>query len=173
MNQKELRMSEAEVVKILQPLLSKIGFNFLSSDTNRQLTSNTNKKVIISPDFIAQKRIDGNDYKIAIEFKQNSNLNDAVKYGIKTLNMVGNIQSYDKLLLLLINRNNSNYKSSLLERYQLEKPTNLEIINLNELEKWSENLANKITTFWKSFSNIASNQFSKYENSRIARKHFD
>ena len=135
MSKKEPSMNEAEVAKTLQDLLSKIGFNVIFSDANKQLRN---------PDFIAKKRVDGNDYKIAIEIKENSNLNEAVKYGIETLKKVNEVETFDKLLLLLTNRNTNNLKSPQLDRFHLENPTKLEIIDLTELEKWSENLKNEL-----------------------------
>ncbi len=154
MNEKEPRINEAEVIEKLQHLLSKIGFEVIFSDTNIQFRN---------ADFIAKKRVNGNDYKIAIEVKGNSNLNDAVKHGIETLKKINEVQTFDKLLLLLLNRSNNVLKSSQLDRFHLANPTNIEIINLTELEKWSENLTNELTvkelnevfyyiTIWVTFS---------------------
>ncbi len=74
MNEKEPHNTEVEVSEKLKELLAKIGFNVQYSDSNYRIRN---------PDFIAQKRVNGSDYKIAIELKGNSNINDAVKYGIK------------------------------------------------------------------------------------------
>jgi restriction system protein len=140
MKEKELHNTEIEVSKKLTELLSKIGFNVHFSDTNPRVRS---------PDFIAKKRIDGTEYKIAIELKGNSNSNDAIRNGIKTLTDVNENKSFDKLLLLLLNRNNINRNNLQLQNFLVENPTNLEIINLDELENWAETLSSELTPIEK------------------------
>jgi restriction system protein len=136
MTDKEPQSSEIAVSKTLTEFMSKIGFNVQFSDTNPRLKN---------PDFIAQKRIDGTEYKIAIELKSNSNINDAIKNGIKTLTSVNAVTNYDKLLLLLLNRDNRNIQNSALKNFLSNNPTNLEIINLDDLEKWSKSLSDELS----------------------------
>ena len=136
MREKEPHFTEVEVSKKLTELLSKIGFNVQFSDTNPRLRS---------PDFIALKRVDGLDYKIAIELKSNSNINEAIKNGIKTLTDVNETRNFDKLLLLLLNRTNFNRSNPTVKHFINDNPTNLEIINLDDLEKWSENLSDELS----------------------------
>ncbi len=136
MKEKEPHNTELEVAERLTELLAKIGFNVKYSDISHQARN---------PDFIAQKRVDGNEYKIAIELKGNSNNNDAVRYGIKTLTAVNETGEFDKLLLLLLNRKNINRNNPTLQEFLSNNPTNLEIINLDDLEKWSESLSNELS----------------------------
>ena len=135
MREKEPHITELAVSEILTKLLAKIGFKVQYSDTNHRVRN---------PDFIAQKRVDGSDYKIAIELKGSSNINDAVKNGIATLKAVNEEKKFDKLLLLLLNRNNFNRKKPSLQNFLRNNPTNLEIINLDDLEKWSESLSKEL-----------------------------
>ncbi|MBL0737292.1 restriction endonuclease [Flavobacterium sp. GN10] len=136
MQKKEQQSSEIAVSRTLTEFMSKIGFNVQFSDVY------PNQK---NPDFIAQKRINGTEYKIAIELKSNSNINDAIKNGIKTLTNINSATNYDKLLLLLLNRNNPNIQSLPLRNFLTNNPTNLEIINLEDLEKWSKDLSDELS----------------------------
>lgn len=136
MTEREPHFTELEVSKKLTELLSKIGFNVEFSDTNPRLRS---------PDFIAKKRVEGLEYKIAIELKSNSNINDAVRNGIKTLTDVNEQRSFDKLLLLLLNRTNFKRSNPSLQNFLNDNPTNLEIINLDDLQKWSESLSEELS----------------------------
>ena len=54
--------------------MSKIGFHIQFTDTNYRLRT---------PDFIAKKRVDGAEYKIAIELKSSSNVNEAIRNGVE------------------------------------------------------------------------------------------
>lgn len=55
-------------------------------------------------------------------------------------------KEYDKLLLLLLNRDKRQYKNSaFLQQFLSSNPTNLEILNLEDLEKWSQNLSNELS----------------------------
>lgn len=135
MTEKEPQNKEIEVANKLTKLLGKIGFNVEFSDTNPRLRS---------PDFIAQKRVDGLEYKIAIELKGNSNINDAIRNGIKTLTDVNDKSTFDRLLLLLLNSPNSRRIDNSLHSFLNDNPTNLEIISLDDLEKWSQNLSDEL-----------------------------
>jgi len=136
MTEREYQSYELKVSKKLIDLLSKIGFNVQFSDNNSRLRS---------PDFIAQKRIEGIEYKIAIELKNNSNINEAIRNGIKTLTAAKSKTNFDKLLLLLVNSNQS-INTPALQSFLNENPTSLEIININDLEKWSKSLAEELLT---------------------------
>lgn len=136
MKEKESQNIEQEVSEKLTELLAKIGFNVKYSDTNHQGRN---------PDFIAQKRVDGDEYKIAIELKANTNINEAIRSGIKTLTTVNEAEKFDKLLLLLLNKNSISRNSSTLQKYLSENATNIEIINLDDLEKWSESLSSELS----------------------------
>lgn len=131
---------EIVVANKLTKLLGKIGFNVQFSDTNPEIRS---------PDFIAQKRVDGAEYKIAIEVKGNYNVNDAIRNGIKTLKNTNDKNTFDRLLLLLLNSPNSRRIDNSLHKFLHNNPTNLEIISLDDLEKWSENLSVELTPIEK------------------------
>lgn len=93
-------------------------------------------------DVMAIKGLEDNkSYGVAIEVKSNQNLNKAIKYGIETLERVDSQTNFDKLLLVL-NTNNqiNNTDEKLIKKYQLQQPTNIEIISLNNLETWAKNL---------------------------------
>lgn len=128
--------TEIEVSKKLTETLSKIGFNIQFSDTNPRVRN---------PDFIAQKRVSGSEYKIAIELKNNSNINDAIKNGINTLTKITEAKKFDKLLLLLLNRNNLNRKDASLQHFLKDNPANLEILNLDDLDRWTQSLSDEIS----------------------------
>lgn len=136
MKEKEPHYTEVEVSEKLKDNLSKIGFNVRYSYTNHSVRN---------PDFIAQKMVNGVDYKIAIELKGNSNANDAIKHGIRTLTDVSKQASFNKLLLLLLNRSIRHKQSNQLIDFLKDNPTNLEIINLDDLERWTQNLSNELT----------------------------
>lgn len=133
---KEPNYTEALIAGRLTVLLSKIGFYVGFTDTDTTLRS---------PDFIAKKRLEGVEYKIAIELKDNSNINEAVRNGIRTLTDVNEQNNFDKLLLVLLNRTNFNRRSTPLRHFLNDNPTNLEIINLEDLEKWSESLSEELS----------------------------
>ena len=93
-------------------------------------------------DVMAIKRLgDNKSYGVAIELKSNKNLNQAIKYGIETLERVDSQSNFDKLLLV-INKNGQidNKDSELIKQYQLKQPTNIEIITLDNLETWVKDL---------------------------------
>ena len=137
MTERVLHNTEIEVLEALTKLLSKIGFHIQLTDTNYRLRT---------PDFIAKKRVDGAEYKIAIELKSSSNVNEAIRNGVKTLTEMAEAKEYDKLLLLLLNRDKRQYKNSaFLQQFLSSNPTNLEILNLEDLEKWSQNLSNELS----------------------------
>lgn len=137
MTERVLHNTEIEVLEALTKLLSKIGFHIQFTDTNYRLRT---------PDFIAKKRVDGAEYKIAIELKSSSNVNEAIRNGVKTLTERAEAKEYDKLLLLLLNRDKRQYKNSaFLQQFLSSNPTNLEILNLEDLEKWSQNLSNELS----------------------------
>ena len=137
MTERVLHNTEIEVLEALTKLLSKIGFHIQFTDTNYRLRT---------PDFIAKKRVDGAEYKIAIELKSSSNVNEAIRNGVKTLTEMAEAKEYDKLLLLLLNRDKRQYKNSaFLQQFLSSNPTNLEILNLEDLEKWSQNLSNELS----------------------------
>jgi len=142
MKDKEPAVTEAEVAAKLAMLLLKMGFKVDSNHNSRVRT----------PDLIAEKKVDGLDYKIAIELKNSTDVNQAVRAGIDTLNNASKIKRYDKLLLLLMNNRSSGRKSVQLQNYLHNNPTNLEIINLEELEKWSESLPDEQTA--KEFNEV-------------------
>lgn len=136
MTENQLHSTEMEVSKKLIKLLSKIGFDVHFSDIHLRTRN---------PDFIAQKRIDGTAYKIAIELKASSNINDAIRNGINTLTQVNSAKEYDKLLLLILNRNTIKINNALIRHFLIDNPTNLEIINLEDLERWSKTLSNELS----------------------------
>lgn len=137
MTERVLHNTEIEVLEALTKLLSKIGFHIQFTDTNYRLRT---------PDFILKKRVDGAEYKIAIELKSSSNVNEAIRNGVKTLTEMAEAKEYDKLLLLLLNRDKRQYKNSaFLQQFLSSNPTNLEILNLEDLEKWSQNLSNELS----------------------------
>lgn len=137
MTERVLHNTEIEVLEALTKLLSKIGFHIQFTDTNYRLQT---------PDFIAKKGVDGAEYKIAIELKSSSNVNEAIRNGVKTLTEMAEAKEYDKLLLLLLNRDKRQYKNSaFLQQFLSSNPTNLEILNLEDLEKWSQNLSNELS----------------------------
>ena len=137
MTERVLHNTEIEVLEALTKLLSKIGFHIQFTDTNYRLRT---------PDFIAKKRVDGAEYRIAIELKSSSNVNEAIRNGVKTLTEMAEAKEYDKLLLLLLNRDKRQYKNSaFLQQFLSSNPTNLEILNLEDLEKWSQNLSNELS----------------------------
>ncbi|WP_367867779.1 restriction endonuclease [Pedobacter sp. WC2423] len=136
MTENQLHSTEMEVSKKLIKLLSKIGFDVHFSDIHLRTRN---------PDFIAQKRIDGTAYKIAIELKASSNINDAIRNGINTLTQVNSAKEYDKLLLLILNRNTIKINNALIRHFLIDNPTNLEIINLEDLERWSQTLSNELS----------------------------
>ena len=137
MTERVLHNTEIEVLEALTKLLSKIGFHIQFTDTNYRLRT---------PDFIAKKRVDGAEYNIAIELKSSSNVNEAIRNGVKTLTEMAEAKEYDKLLLLLLNRDKRQYKNSaFLQQFLSSNPTNLEILNLEDLEKWSQNLSNELS----------------------------
>ncbi len=125
--------TEREVSKKLTEALSRIGFNVQFSDTNQEF---------VNPDFIAKKRVSGSEYKIAIELKDKSNINNAINRGIKMLEKINKVEKFDKLLLLFLNRNNLNIKNDSSHVFLRENPTNFEIINLDDLDRWTQNLSN-------------------------------
>ncbi|MCM0314721.1 restriction endonuclease [Bacteroides fragilis] len=137
MTERVLHNTEIEVLEALTKLLSKIGFHIQFTDTNYRLRT---------PDFIAKKRVDGAEYKIAIELKSSSNVNEAIRNGVKILTEMAEAKEYDKLLLLLLNRDKRQYKNSaFLQQFLSSNPTNLEILNLEDLEKWSQDLSNELS----------------------------
>ena len=137
MTERVLHNTEIEVLEALTKLLSKIGFHIQFTDTNYRLRT---------PDFIAKKRVDGAEYKIAIELKSSSNVNEAIRNGVKTLTEMAEAKEYDKLLLLLLNRDKRQYKNSaFLQQFLSSNPTNLEILNLEKKKKWSQNLSNELS----------------------------
>lgn len=140
MTEKKPQNREIEVANKLTNLLGKIGFNVKFSDTNPRLRS---------PDFIAHKRVDGLEYKIAIELKGNSNLNNTIRNGIKALTNIDNKSSFDRLLLLLLNSPNSREIDSSLNSFLNDNPTNLEILSLDDLEKWSQSLSDELNPIEK------------------------
>lgn len=93
-------------------------------------------------DVMAIKGLDDNkSYGIAIELKSNQNLNKAIKYGIETLERVDSQTNFDKLLLVLNKEGQiNNEDEKLIKKYQLQQPTNIEIISLNNLETWAKDL---------------------------------
>lgn len=123
--------AEIQALKKLTGLLGKIGFNVQFSDTS---WGDRN------PDFIAQKRVGGQNYTIAIEVKSNSNTKHAIKYGVETLAAASKQRTYDRLLLLLLNSNSIDRNGSTFQNISRNHPTNLEIMGLDDLERWSESL---------------------------------
>lgn len=93
-------------------------------------------------DVMAIKSLEDNkSYGIAIELKSNKNLNQAIKYGIETLERVASQTTFDKLLLVLNKKALIDNKDlEIIKRYQLKQPTNIEIITLNNLETWAKEL---------------------------------
>ncbi|WFB70044.1 restriction endonuclease [Chryseobacterium sp. WX] len=136
MIERQPEKNEKDALEILSKQLSQIGFNVKFSDNVQRLRG---------PDFIANKRINGIEYKIAIELKSNKQITEAIRNGINTLKEVNKKNHFDKLLLLLLNKNSKNFNNANLIKYQNENPTNLEIINLDDLEKWSQNLSDEIS----------------------------
>ncbi len=137
MAERVLHSMETEALEAVTNLLSKIGFHIQSVDTNYRLRT---------PDFIAKKKVDDTEYKIAIELKSGSNINEAIKNGVKTLTEMAEAKEYDKLLLLLLDRDKKQYKNSaFLQQFLFSNPTNLEILNLEDLEKWSQDLSNELS----------------------------
>lgn len=136
MSKKEPHVTEKEVFDKLEEYLSKCGFNIHFNDTYRNVQG---------PDFVAQKRIKGAEYRIAIELKSSRNISEAVRNGIKTLSKANESTKFDKLLLLLRNTNNAHKKNIALQNFQSENPTNLEIINLEDLGRWSQDLSNELS----------------------------
>jgi restriction system protein len=128
---------EILVKEKLTEILSKIGFNVSFIDDNTNLRN---------PDFIAQKRLNGLDYKIGIELKGNTNINSAIEYGIKTLNDANERLKFDKLLLLLNDNLQLNKPTRNLESFLKNNPTNFEIINVKDLQSWSDNLEKLLST---------------------------
>ncbi len=93
-------------------------------------------------DVVAIKSLENDkSYGIAIELKSNKNLNESIKYGIETLERVDSQTNFDKLLLV-VNKNYEidNVDEELIKKYQLQQPTNIEIISLNNLETWAKDL---------------------------------
>lgn len=136
MIERQPEKNEKDALEILSKQLSQIGFNVKFSDNVQRLRG---------PDFIANKRINGIEYKIAIELKSSKQITEAIRNGINTLKEVNKKNHFDKLLLLLLNKNSKNFNNANLIKYQNENPTNLEIINLDDLEKWSQNLSDEIS----------------------------
>ncbi len=136
MAKREPHRSEVDVLKQLTEVLSKIGFNLSFSDTDPKERN---------PDFIAKKRINGTEYKIAIELKDNSNINEAVRKGIRTLTEATKQNNFDKLILLLKSRTDFSPNNPSLLNFLHDHPTNLEILNLSDLERWSHTLSNELS----------------------------
>ncbi len=136
MAKREPHYTEMEVSKKLTDILSQIGFSVDFIDNNTRVRN---------PDFVAKKRFDGEEYKIAIELKSNSSIREAITYGIKTLTSVKEVAKFDKLLLLLLNRENIKSFGKSVQDYLKDNPTNIEIINLDDLDRWSIDLQNQLS----------------------------
>ncbi len=125
--------TESQVCEIISQLIKDLEFTADFVDTNPRDGA---------PDFLAKKLINSKrEYRIAIELKGSSNIKDAIKYGTRTLKRIKSHKPFDKLLLILSNRNSDNLQE--ISKFKKEKKNNLteiEIINLNDLESWAENL---------------------------------
>lgn len=125
--------NESKIISRIQNLFEELDFQI--SEIQRGPGDN-------GADIIAIKSLENNkSYGIAIELKSNQNLNEAIKYGIETLERVDSQTNFDKLLLV-VNKNEKidNVDEKLIKKYQLKQPTKIEIISLNNLEAWANDL---------------------------------
>lgn len=123
-------------------------------------------------DIMAIKSLENNkSYGVAIELKSNQNLNEALKYGIETLERVDSQTNFDKLLLV-INKNSQidNVDAELIKKYQLQQPTNIEIISLNNLENWVKDLNGILENKEENEVFVVISNFTKQLISLIAKK---
>lgn len=124
-------LDEKQATEKIKALLEHLGFS--SNLPNKNFT-----------DFLASKRVGKEDYNIAIEIKGNSNINDAIKYGVERLTELSKTYYFQKLLLIILTDKEFSINNKLLlDKFQ-DYPTNLEILSLPQLDRWSENLKNEI-----------------------------
>ena len=125
--------SESELIERIQNLFEELDFqisDIQGGPGNR------------GTDVMAIKRLENNKtYGVAIELKSNKNLNEALKYGIATLERVDSQTNFDKLLLVVNKKSQiENTDVELIKKYQLQQPTNIEIISINDLKTWAQDL---------------------------------
>lgn len=125
--------SESRIINRLQNLLEEL--NFQISDIQGGPGNR-------GTDIMAIKRLENDKtYGIAIELKSNRNLNEAIKFGIETLKRVDSQTNFDKLLLVVNKDSEIDKKDSeLIKKYQLQQPTNIEIISDSDFETWVQEL---------------------------------
>lgn len=135
---------ESHVAELLNKSLGNLGFTIDFSDANPTKRA---------PDFLAKKLLKSKkNYRIAIELKGSRNIRDAIKYGVTTLKNANSEKKFDKLLLILFNRNiNANelelrtLSNDLEFRDSKWNLTNIEIIDLNGLNDWVNNLKDQVS----------------------------
>lgn len=127
-------MGEIDTILLIQNILTKIGFKTISQ-RNFYATG---------LDLLATKIINKREFKIGVELKT-SIRKDAVNYGFKTLARVNEKESFDKLVLVTSNKIiNKPTELELFTKLQHENPFDFEILNILELNKWSQTLINKL-----------------------------
>lgn len=130
-----ISLKEAHIIQKVDRVLSEIGFGVSIMEYIG---------VTPSPDLVAEKNVDNKSYKIAIEIKGDSSHRKALVNGVETLNKVRLRDKYDKLLLIIPNQ--TSFKSSYQRlKYKNLKfnPAGIEIIDIEGLEKWANNLPTK------------------------------
>ena len=125
--------SESEIIERIQNLFEELDFqisDIQGGPGNR------------GTDVMAIKRLENDTtYGVAIELKSNKNLNQALKFGIETLERVDSQTNFDKLLLVVNKKSQiEDTDAELIKKYQLKQPTNIEIISIKDLETWAQNL---------------------------------
>ncbi len=124
---------ETETFRKLNNSLAKIGF---------QIQMDYSLKRGIRIDYYAHKWVNGNKYKIAIEFKPS--LND-ISSAIQQLNYYNKKDEFNKLLIILNSRKITKKNDSSQKKHLNESLPSLEVIDLNDIDRWSEKLAKELT----------------------------
>ena len=124
---------EQEIIEKVENLLTALDFNIgiLSGGPGQR-----------PGDITAVKKLKNDKtYGITVEIKTNKDVEKAIKYGIATLEHIDNYSSFDKLLLVIPNVNQTKKSTSeIIEKYLRLNPTKIEIVTLQNIEKWVTDL---------------------------------
>jgi restriction system protein len=126
-------ISEVQILDKLNGLFASLGFEIRNDNRGSIQTRN--------PDIIAQKKVDNSIYKIAVEIKGGPAVAKSINHGIETLTNIEEPKSFDRLVLVVQDfKNGPPSFSKAISKFQHENPSNLEILNLTDLNIWFKNL---------------------------------
>ncbi|HEX8577154.1 MAG TPA: restriction endonuclease [Flavobacterium sp.] len=125
--------SEHEIVERIESLLEALDFNIgiLNGGPGQR-----------PGDITAVKQLKNDKtYGITVEVKTNKDIKSAIKNGIATLEHIDTFTWFDKLLLVILDGNETKEKASqIIKEYSRLNPTKIEIITFEKIENWVINL---------------------------------